>query len=237
MNGRSRLLVGICILAVGAGTLWVAATQSQDDVRYVQDLLARPAAHRDGAYTLMGVPEPAEVPFTGPNGTVLAPNPHYADATTDTVSWLRDDVRVYSTRTLRVQEGAGGLLHWTFSNETRLMPADPRTIVPPVEAQWDFGRAGEIFPVVAFSSDGTVHPDTPRVWAHYAKAPEHPMQPKPSQFTGHLLATLPDGTALPEGAIVYEVSQFTAGCSSKFLPPEARAEYEKDYGASASAPG
>jgi len=35
---------------------------------------------------------------------------------------------------------------------------------------------------------------------------------------------------LPDGALVYEVSQFTAGCSSKFLPLEARAEYEKDYG-------
>lgn len=224
MNARSRLVIGACILALGAGTLWVAATQSQDDVRYVQDLLARPADHREGTFTLMGIPEPEEVPVMRADGGTMLANPLFTNETRDTVAWTKDGVVQYSTRILRTEPQADGTLRWSFRNETRLLPADPAP-VSVSQSEWNFGRAAEAFPVVGFSPDGRVHPDTPRVWAVYGKAPEHPMQPKPSQFTGRLLSTLPDGTAIPEGALIYEVTQFTAGCSSKFLPP-AYADYQ-----------
>lgn len=232
MNAKSRLLVGLALLAVGGATLWAAATQAQSDVRYVDALLARPAVHMAGTYTLMGVPQPEEVPYTGPTGLVLAPNPRFANETRSTVSWQGPEGRLYSTHILGVTEQADGLLRWSFRNETRRIPADvaPLTVL---QANWTLGRAGEAFPVVAFTPDGIVRPDTPRVWAHYGKAPEHPIQPKPSQLTGRLMATLPDGTPLPEGASIYHVETFTAGCSSKFLPPEAQKRYDDDYAAAA----
>ncbi|HEX2067023.1 MAG TPA: hypothetical protein VHI93_09450, partial [Candidatus Thermoplasmatota archaeon] len=82
------------------------------------------------------------------------------------------------------------------------------------------GGAGEAFPVAAFT-DG----EHQRVWAWYDRAPGSPLQPKPSQFHGHLLTHLPDGTVLPAGALVYRVESYTAGCSSKFLPPELQDKY------------
>ena len=54
------------------------------------------------------------------------------------------------------------------------------------------------------------------------------MQPKPSQLTGHLASTLPDGSPVPDGVLVYEVKEYKAGCSSKFLPPQEKAKREAD---------
>lgn len=226
MNARSRLLVGAAILALGAGTLWIAATQSQDDVRYVESILAAPESHRDGHYTLMGIPEPPQVPILGANGTALVANPDFANATRSTIRWQRDGATYFSTHTLAIQPESDGRLKWTFRNETRRTPADPQLAFPLEESTWHHGMGHQAFPVVAFSADAKVHADTPRIWAFYDKAPEHPMQPKPSQFTGRLMTTLPDGTPLPDGALVYDVDTFTAGCSSKFLPPEARDKYD-----------
>lgn len=228
MNARSRLMVGAAMLALGAGTLWIAATQSEADVRYVEQILFDPASHRAGAFTLMGIPEPAQIPVAGDTQGRVA-NPNHSDETRDTVAWDLDGVKHYSTRILRVTTQPDGALHWTFRNETRLLPTDQELAFPPEERQWTFGHEGEAFPVVGFTADGHRRADTPRIWAWYGKAPENPMQPKPSQFTGRLMVALPDGTVLPEGAHIYEVTQYTAGCSSKFLPPAAQKAYEHEW--------
>jgi hypothetical protein len=219
MNARSRILVGASIIALGAATLWVAALQAERDVRYVEDIVASPREHAAGAFTLMGVPEPERIPFSGPNGTFLAPNPDARGATRTTFTWTWNGTQVFTTHTLRAEPDAAGDLVWTFRNETRRLPTDPDLAVPAVEASWRLGRAGEAFTVVAFTQDARVHADTPRLWAYYPKAPENPMQPKPSQFVGRALTHLPDGTPLPDGAALFLVEEFTAGCSSKFLPP------------------
>jgi hypothetical protein len=207
-------IVAAAILGAGVATLWLAATEGEANIRMVEELLAQPAAHRHDSYVLMGIPQPERVPLTGPNGTLLAPNPAFNATTVATTAWTRDGTIHYSTHILTPRE-RDGRLHWSFRNETRLLPADPEPAWEPVTAEWVLGAPGEAFPVTAFR-DG----ERQRVWAWYPKAPENPMQPKPSQFTGRVLDALPDGTPLPPGAVLYRVEEFTAGCSSKFLPPE-----------------
>ena len=214
MRPGTVAIVAAAILGAGVGTLWLAATEGEANVRLVEELLARPAAHTSASYVLMGVPQPERVPLTGPNGTLLAPNPAYNATTVTTTAWSRDGTLHYSTHTLTVRSD-GGALRWSFRNETRLLPADPAPAWEPVVAEGSLGEPGEAFPVTAFR-DG----ERQRVWAWYPKAPENPMQPKPSQFEGQVMTALPDGTPLPAGAVLYQVDEFTAGCSSKFLPPE-----------------
>lgn len=221
MRLGTQVLVGCALLALGGLTLWLAATQAESGVRMVEEVLAEPALHSKGSYTMLGIPEPAQVPLTGPNGTVLRSNPDHGNGTVTTTAWMLDGAKVFSTHTLTVRAD-NGTLAWTLRNETRIWPADPNPVVAPVISEWRLGGEGEAFPVTAF-----VDPSHQRVWAWYAKAPEHPLQPKPSQFTGHLMTHLPDGTPLPIGAFVYEVDGFTAGCSSKFLPPELQEKYNE----------
>lgn len=227
MNARTRLAIGAALLAVGAATFWVAATQGQADVRQVADVVAAPAAHLSGAFTLVGVPQPDAVPVTTPQGVRLEANPEWSNETRRTVTWTAGDgTRLYSAHTLGATAGPDGALVWSFRNETRRLPTDTQLALPPVTAQWTLGRGGQAFPVDGFGTEGV-----PRIWAFYDRAPDHPMQPKPSQFKGHLLAALPDGSALPEGALVWVVEEYTAGCSSKFLPPEAQEKYADTPGA------
>lgn len=220
MNRRSRVLIGASILAIGAVTFWLAATQAQPDVRQVGDVVADPQAHGSGRFTLVGVPEAELIPVTTANGMALEQNPQWSNMTRRTVTWFENGETRFSTHTLRV-EARGGQLHWSFRNETRRTPAEP-IIGTPVEARWTHGDAGQAFPVEAFAQG----PGGPtRIWALYGKAPEAPLQPKPSQFKGHLMTSLPDGSPVPEGALVWIVEEYTAGCSSKFLPPEAQQKY------------
>ncbi len=222
MNGQTRLLVGLAILGLGAGTFWLASTQAQADVRQVGEVLGDPAAHTNGRFTLVGVPEPASIPITSSQGVVLAANPEWSNRTSMGSSWTRDGTHYYSTIVLGVEAQGDGRLHWTLRNETRLSPADTTLAFPAQQESWFFGSAGEAFPVQGFE-DGPGTP--PRIWALYDKSLEHAMQPKPSQFRGHLLAALPDGTPVPTDARIWIVDEYTAGCSSKFLPPEAQAKY------------
>ncbi|HUR60979.1 MAG TPA: hypothetical protein VM286_01265 [Candidatus Thermoplasmatota archaeon] len=219
MRLRTQLLAAGAILALGAGTLWLAASSAEADVRFVEQVTADPASHTRGTYTLMGIPEPAQVPVTGPNGTQLVPNPEFRNLTRTTSVWQRAGQVYYSTHTLGVRGDAFGTLWW-FRNETRRSPTDQAPAFPVVTAEWHLGAAGQVFPVAAFTD-----PEHQRVWAWYDRGTDSPLQPKPSQFTGRLLSILPDGTPLPAGALVYKVEQYTAGCSSKFLPPELQARY------------
>jgi len=222
VNPRTRILVGVALLALGGATVWLATTQAQADVRQVGDVLAHPAAYTHGRYTLVGVPQPESVPVTTPQGAALQPNPQWGNATRTTTSWTSGGKQYFSTHTLQVLPQPDGSLRWSFRNETRRTPADTQLAFPVVTAQWTQGQAGQAFPVEAFTS----RPGGPaRVWAWYDKATEHPLQPKPSQFRGHLMATLPDHSPAPDGLLVWIVEEYTAGCSSKFLPPEAQAKY------------
>ncbi len=222
MRTRTTLLAAVALIAIGAATFWLAATTGEAGVRQVQAVLDDPAAHRAGSFTLIGVPEPERIPLTGPNGTFLAANPDRVEATRTTVRWSPDGVTTfYSTTTVTVASDASGLV-WTVRNETRRLPSDPDPVVAPRTSVFRLGTAGQAFPVVGFAQDAG---PAPVVWAYYDRAPENPLQPKPSQFTGHLLTALPDGTPLPAGTLVWKVDSYTAGCSSKFLPPEAAAKY------------
>ncbi|MEA3144402.1 MAG: hypothetical protein QOG31_1726 [Thermoplasmata archaeon] len=216
---RTQLLAAAAIIVVGAGTLFLASTQGEASVRFVGDLTLDPEQHTRGSYTLMGIPEPQSIPVTGPNGTQLVQNPDYRNATRATTVWQRDGQAYYSTHTLEVRPDAAGAT-WVFRNETRRLPTDAQLAMPAVTATWRLGGTGQVFPVAAFTD-----PDHQRVWAWYDRASESPLQPKPSQFQGRLLSHLPDGTPLPQGALVYQVESYTAGCSSKFLPPELQAKY------------
>lgn len=222
MNRRTRILIGAAILALGGATLWLASTQAPADVKQVGDVLADPARHMHGSYTLVGVPEPESIPVTASQGVVLQDNPDWQNETRTTTTWSRDGTQYFSSHMLRVTPQADGALQWHFRNETRRTPADASLAFPAIEATWTDGTAGQAFPVEAFASGPGGHA---RLWALYGKATEHPLQPKPSQFKGHLLATLPGGAPVPDGALVWVVEEYTAGCSSKFLPPETQAKY------------
>lgn len=222
MNGRTQLLIGLAVVLLGLGVVALAFLEDEASVRRVEDLIAEPGKHDSGSYVLLGVPQPPEVPLTGSTGVVLAPNPHWSNTTSSTVSWTQGESTYYSTRTVTV-DVAGETATWTWRNETRRLPSDPQLAFPAEERTWTTAGA-RAFTVQAFDDgDG----DTPRVWALYGGPLKDPMQPKPSQFTGRLATTLPDGSPVPDGALIYEVDEYKAGCSSKFLPPEEKARLEE----------
>lgn len=226
MNGRTQLLIGLAVVLLGVGVVALAFVGGEDKVRRVEDLVSDPGGHTRGDYVLLGVPQPQTVPLTGASGVVQAPNPAWANATSSTVRWSDATGTYYSTRVVSAStdttDSATQVVHWTWRNETRRLPSDTALAFPAQERTWTTTGAAA-FTVSAFDDgDG----DTPRVWALYGGPLKDPMQPKPSQFTGHLAATLPDGSPVPDGVLVYEVEEFKAGCSSKFLPPEEKARLE-----------
>lgn len=222
MNGRTRLLIGFAVIALGLGLVALAFYEDDAAVRRVEDLLADPDGHDTGSFVLLGVPQPPQVPVTGSAGVTLQANADWTNLTSSTTLWDRQGTQVYSTRTLQVIV-QGDQATWTYTNTTRRLPTDPDPLEPPVTQTWQT-QAARAFTVQAFDDgDG----DTPRVWALYDGPLKDPMQPKPSQLTGRLATTLPDGSPLPDGAYVWLVSDFKAGCSSKFLPPEEKARLEE----------
>ena len=221
MIASTHLFIGLAVVVLGLGLVGLAVYEDEAPVRTVEKLLADPAAHGSGSFVLLGVPQPEEVPLTGAEGLTMAPNPDWANTTSTTVRWQRDGTTYYSTRavTVHLHDGAAT---WSYANTTRRLPSDPQPAFEPVTVTWQTTGTGA-FTVQAFDDgDG----DTPRVWALYDGVLKDPMQPKPSQLTGHLATTRPDGAPLPDGVFVWEVSDFKAGCSSKFLPPEEKARLE-----------
>lgn len=222
MNGRTQTLIGLAVVLLGLGVVALAFVEDEATVRSVEDVLAQPARHQEGRYVLLGVPQPPEVPLTGATGVTMAPNPQWTNTTSSGEFWGPADDRRFSLRTVTV-EVQGDTATWTWRNETKRLPSDTALLVPAQEVTWTTSGV-DVFTVRAFDDgDG----DTPGLWAVYGGPLKDPMQPKPSQFTGRLATTLPDGSPVPEGAFVYEVQEFKAGCSSKFLPPEEKARLEE----------
>jgi hypothetical protein len=216
MNRRTQVLIGLAVVALGIGAWAVGLASGSQSVQRVEDLEAAPAKYGSGEHVLLGVPQPPQVPVSAAAGTVLRANPDWSNATASTVRWVDGQGNAwYSTRTVSVAL-AGETAHWTYRNETRRLPADPQPAVAPVVVNWTTS-GGRAFAIEAFH-DATQ--DTPRIWGLYAGLLKDPMQAKPSQFTGHLMTSLPDGRPMPDGAFVYDVQDFKAGCSSKFLPPQ-----------------
>lgn len=223
MQRRTQVLIGLAVVALGLGAWALGLAEGQSSVRRVEDVMAEPGRYSTGSTVLLGVPQPPQVPVDAAEGTVLRDNPGWANQTSSTVHWTdAAGAAWYSTRTLAV-EADGDVTRWTYRNETRVLPADPLPATEPVVVEWTTTGV-RVFPIEAFH-DATQ--DTPRIWGIYDGVLKDPMRPKPSQFTGHLLATLPDGRPMPDGAFVYDVQEYKAGCSSKFLPPEEKERLEE----------
>lgn len=215
MNSRTQLLIGLTVVLLGIGLVALAFIEDEGSIRRVEDLLAKPHDHASGSYVLLGVPQPLQVPLATATGTTLTANDQWTNHTASTIRWSNATGTYYSTRTTTVHV-AGDTANWVWRNETRRLPADPELAAPVQTLTWTTTGI-QVFTVQAFDDgDG----NTPRVWATYDGPLKDPMQPKPSQFTGRLATTLPDGRLAPDGLLVYEVAEYKAGCSSKFLPPE-----------------
>lgn len=223
MNRRTQALIGVALVALGIGAWALSLAEGEAGVRRVEDLVAEPSRYGAGEHVLLGVPQPPLVTVVGDEGRALVDNPEWDNVTAHTVRWTDEDGAVwFSTRTVAVAFGVGEV-HWTYRNETRVLPADPMPAYEPTVLEWTTPAMGRAFAIQAFH-DATA--DTPRIWGVYSGSLKEPMQPKPSQFTGTLLTTLPDGRPVPDGALIYDVQDFKAGCSSKFLPPEEKERLE-----------
>jgi hypothetical protein len=222
MQRRTQVLIGVALVALGVGAWALSLAEGEGNVRRVEDVLAEPQRYATGSTVLLGVPQPEVVPVAAAEGTVLRANDGWANATSTTVAWMDlDGTLWHSTRTVAA-ETDGDQTRWTYRNETR-HPGAAQAAFPPVVVEWT--TAGpRVFAIEAFH-DATA--ETPRIWGLYDGVLKDPMQPKPSQFTGRLLTQLPDGRPVPDGAFLYDVEEFKAGCSSKFLPPEEKARLEE----------
>ncbi len=226
MKVSTRLWIGGALLAVGLGVAGLGLLAGQSDVRQVADVVAAPAAHTHGHYTLLGVPEPPLVPVTSATGMQLERNDQAPDETVYVTAWDAGGQTYHSTHRLRATSNeTSHATHFWFRNETRLAGHNELAL-PLIQSSWDL--PGTAFAVRGFQS-GAVEP--PQVWALYEGPFKDPLQPKPSQFVGQLMANLPTTTAtpLPDGALVYHVESYTAGCSSKFIPPEEKNRLGAEY--------
>ncbi|MHB8632617.1 MAG: hypothetical protein ACYDBQ_01435 [Thermoplasmatota archaeon] len=215
MKVGTRLAIGAVLVASGVAMAGAALWGKGSDVRQVADVLAAPADHVHGRWTLLGVPEPPQVPVTTASGPSLVENGVAVTTTTTVTAWTRGGITYHSTHILNATPDATGT-HFSFRNETRVA-GHPQLAFPPVVASWEM--PGRAFGVRGFQVDSST---PPAVWAVYAGPFKEPLQPKPSQFVGHLAGTV-GGQPLPDGALVYLVESYTAGCSSKFIPPAEQA--------------
>ena len=222
MKGSTPVLAAVALLAIGGATFWLAASSGEEAVRQVDQVLADPAAHRAGSFTLIAIPQPHLLSLDGPQGTMQAWNKVQINQTRNTSTWSRDGVTYFSTTTLSVQNVAGDL-SWTAVNETRLRPDDKDVAWAPDVSTFHLGTAGQAFPVQQVSAQEV---GVPVLWAFYDRAPGNPMKVTPSQFNGRLMDHLPDGTPLPDGVLIWSVESFLSQCSSKFVSPDVAEKYD-----------
>lgn len=215
MNTRTRLIIGLTVVALGAGVVALGFVDQESAVRYVDDIADRPQEHATGTYTLLGMPQPPEVVTLDVQG----PNPAYQDTLQTAVRWMEaGQIRISTLSTTVNTTDAGH--HWSLHNATR----DPSTGAIVSESTLHWNTTGHVFQIQGFP-DKNGHQTT--IWGIYDGVLRDPMQPKPSQFEGRV-ATHIDGVALPAGLIIYQADEYTAGCSSKFLPDDLQEEYEDD---------
>lgn len=220
MKTSTRLVVTGILVATAFLTFYLASQAGDASVRFVEDLERDPAAHEQGTFVLLAVAQATQIPVTGPTGTTMVENRQAPDAITFAQAWGDGENRRYATLVLAMRQN-GSVVEYELINRTRAIPTGPVTEEEIVSGT--FAAPGATFAATAFEDgDGR----TPAVWMLMERPPTEPLQPKPGQFTGRLVDRLPDGTLLPRGVLVYQVDTYTAGCSSKFLPPEERARLE-----------
>lgn len=204
MDAIVQVLVGLGVVGLGVTALAFGLLSQEDAVfRHVDEVLADPAAHAKSEFTLIGTPI-------------------QGNSTTRTVMWSDAGSPRQSTLTLTVAgPGRDGISHWRLENETRV-PGSTGGAAPPIlhVSEWNLSGPHAVFLIQGFAE----HNETPAdVWAVYRQNLPEPLQPKPSQFTGHFWTRLATGQSVPADALVWDVRTYTVGCSSKFLPPQDQA--------------
>ena len=209
MNRGTQAVIGATVILLGVGFVALGAFEDEQTVRHVDEVLADPAAHSAGAFTLIGIPQPETLKQQdGP-----APNPQRGNETRWLDAWSDGGVVMHSTHTTRVFVEPERSV-WHHTNRTQVA-GQPNT------ATWTNSTWTIDGPHTVFFIDGFIdaNGETPSLWGVYEGTLRDAVQPKPSQFQGRI-TTHWEGTVLPDGALLYHVTEFTAGCSSKFLPDE-----------------
>ncbi|MEK6984957.1 MAG: hypothetical protein AABX89_01065 [Candidatus Thermoplasmatota archaeon] len=219
MRVSTPVLAATALILVGAATFFLAASQGEANVRQVEQIVGDPAAHEQGTYTLVGIPQPELVPGTGPEGTRLMANEDAVRETKRVVAWSAEGVAYHSVLSTRVAQADGAFV-WTVRNETRVVGATSPSST--TNLTFRLPASGQVFPVQGFDVGGGT---LPAVWAWYELGTKEPLQAKPSQFIGRLLTELPDGTPIPDGVLIWHVESYLSSCSSKFTPPEVAEKY------------
>ncbi len=226
MRLRTQLIIGLTVVLLGVGVLSLGLVEQESNVRQVVDVLAAPDAHDAGDYVLVGIPQPEQLTSFGNGGEAVAqePNPRHSNTTVHHTTWTAGDgtPRV-ATHTLTVTgPDADGTTHWSLRNETRQPGVG--LVADPTWSHWTVEGPHIVVLIEGFPDEAGV---SPALFGVYHGVLRDPLQPKPSQFEGRL-ATHAGGVALPDGAVVFEVDEYTAGCSSKFIPEDHREEYADD---------
>lgn len=210
MKASTHAIIGFTVVALGVGVFALGMAEGESNVRQLWDVLDEPETHRSGDYVLIGIPQPATL--EGPDGP--RPNPERANETRTVTAWQRDGVVYQSTHTVRATPHADGTL-FTYENRTQVQ-GDPSTRDVTDTRAWNLTTPHTLFLIQGFPDDNGV---VPMVWGVYEGTLRDPVQPKPSQFEGRM-ATEIAGQDLPPFAHVFQIDEYTAGCSSKFIPDD-----------------
>lgn len=205
MQLRTQLIIGATLVALGMGVVALAYFDDEAQVRQVADVLADPDAHGSGTYTLIGIPQPERLVSLDHT----EPNPERINTTT----WREAHGTLHTVHSITVVQDDSGST-WTHTNRTQ-EAGRPDTAVW-TNTTWRIDGQHTVFLIQGFP-DG--NGETPWMWGVYDGTIRESIQPKPSQFEGRMATSL-GGVDLPRGAWVFEVEEFTAGCSSKFLPED-----------------
>ena len=211
MQVRTQVIIGATLVLLGLGVVALGYLDDEAQVRQVADVLADPEGHQSGSFTLIGIPQPEQLVSLDHT----EPNPNRLNAT----AWISAWDGKHTTHRIEVVQDATGSA-WTYTNTTQ-EAGRPTTAVSTNET-WRIEGSHTIFLIQGFPD---ANGDTPWLWGVYEGVLREPVQPKPSQFEGRLATEL-GSTPLPAGAWVFTVDEFTAGCSSKFLPEDHEADAE-----------
>lgn len=220
MQRRTWTLIGAALVLMGIGVLALGLLEDEARVRQVGELVADPQGHSQGSFTLVGVPQPPRLERQ--DGSSSRENPEYQNTTRHVVMWEHEGRLVQSTLTLSMEGPTeDGSTHWTFRNTTR-RAGDGAQALPVQEERFSLRGPHTVFLIESFArGDAMEH-----LWGIYPGVLKEPVQPKPSQFSGRMATTLPDGAQVPDGALLFWVEEYTAQCSSKFIPEEFQEEQQ-----------